>query len=208
MHRFSDRLLGIYFAPDDPPPGAPPADPAAPPADPATPKTFDEAYVKSLREENASHRTRATAAEKRLKELEDAKLSDTEKLQKRAEEAEKSVSAAKTRIARAEVKVAAVDAKIIDPDAAYRLIKDDIEFDADGEPKNVADLLKKLVTDKPYLVGDGRSVEDPSSPGAPGNRRAGGGQTFTRSQIADRAFYTANEAAIHRAFAEGRITEG
>ncbi len=46
------------------PPVTPPAPPAAPPAPPAAPKTFDEDYVKGLREEAASHRIRATQAEK------------------------------------------------------------------------------------------------------------------------------------------------
>lgn len=172
------------------------------------PKTYDEAYVSGLRRENADHRTKLRDTEKRLKELEDAQLSDAQKLQKRAEDGEKTVTTLRTRVAKAEVKVAAVGAKIIDPDAAYQLIKDQIEFDADGEPKNVPALLEQLAKDKPYLVGDGRSVDDPSSPGAPGNRRAGAGKTFTRSQIADRAFYLANKPAIEQAMREGRITEG
>lgn len=46
------------------PPATPPAAPPTPPAPPAAPKTFDEDYVKTLREEAASHRVRATQAEK------------------------------------------------------------------------------------------------------------------------------------------------
>jgi len=216
MHRFSDWMLGCFFAEDEGGGGSGTGGGKGEGGQGGQggvgaedkPKSYDEAYVGGLRRENADHRTKLRETERRLKELEDAKLSDAEKLQKRAEDGEKTVTTLRTRVARAEVKVAAVDAKIIDPDAAYRLIKDEIEFDAEGEPTNVPALLEQLAKDKPYLVGDGRSVDDHSSPGAPGNRRAGGGQTFTRSQIADRAFYVAHEAAIHAAMAAGRIIEG
>jgi hypothetical protein len=33
------------------------------------------------------------------------------------------------------------------------LDKEAIEFDDNGKPKNIEDLLKKLVQDKPYLLG-------------------------------------------------------
>jgi hypothetical protein len=51
-------------------------------------KTFDETYVRELRAENAKHRTAAAAAEAKLKALEDEKLSDTEKREKRMKELE------------------------------------------------------------------------------------------------------------------------
>lgn len=42
----------------------------------------------------------------------------------------------------------------------------------------------------------------------PGKETSGGSVTFKRSQIADRAFYLANEKAIQEAYRDGRITEG
>lgn len=52
--------------PSDPAPPAPPA----PPVDPQAGKTFDEAYVRQLREEAAAHRTGKTAAEQKVADLE------------------------------------------------------------------------------------------------------------------------------------------
>lgn len=53
--------------PADPAAPAAPADPGTPPADPETPpaapKTYDEAYVKKLRDENAANRTKSRDAE-------------------------------------------------------------------------------------------------------------------------------------------------
>jgi hypothetical protein len=151
--KFSERLFGTFFNPDEPPPGNPPADPA-PPADPV-PKTYDEAYVKQLRDEAAANRRKAADAEKRLKELDDANLSEADKLKQRAEAAEKKVTDGQARIAKAEVKAAAASAKIIDPEAAYKLVRDDITFDKDGEPENVEALISDLVKNKPWLLGSG-----------------------------------------------------
>lgn len=58
-----------------PPPAGPPAPgtpapPPTPPVDPPAGKTFDEAYVRQLREEAAQRRTEKTAAEQRAADLE------------------------------------------------------------------------------------------------------------------------------------------
>jgi hypothetical protein len=52
------------------------------------PKTFDETYVKQLRDEAAASRTGKTAAEARVRELEAAQLSEQEKKDLRLKELE------------------------------------------------------------------------------------------------------------------------
>lgn len=149
-----------------PPVETPPVDP------PKDPKVFDEAYVKTLRTEAAANRKKADELEAKLKEREDADLSEAQKLAKRAEDAEAKVTASQGRVARAESKVKAAELNIINPDTAYKLIKDDITFDKDGEPENLTELLTALVKDNPFLV-----KTDQQSSGNPGNPAGGrGGQ--------------------------------
>lgn len=70
------------------------------------PKTFDEAYVKKLREENAKHRTEAKAnaeAAKRLAEIEEANKTEAQKLADAATAATQRAAAAETALARLKV---------------------------------------------------------------------------------------------------------
>lgn len=99
-----------------------------PPAEGA--KTFDEGYVKKLREEAASHRTRAAEAAARVKELEDAGKSESERNAERAAEAERKAAAAERRLLQIEV----ATKKKVPLDMADRLVgdnKEDLEKDAD-----------------------------------------------------------------------------
>lgn len=146
--------------PGDPPPGDPP--PASDP--PGDQQTFSREYVQGLRQEAAGHRTkskdletRLETAEKRLKEIDDQNLSETEKLKKerdeaaaKAETAEKNAAA---KLLRAAVIVTAAELKFHDPEDALRhLDQGAIEYDANGDPKNVKKLLEDLVKNKAYLV--------------------------------------------------------
>ena len=58
---------------------------------------------------------------------------------------------------------------IVDPEAAFTLIRDRIEYDDSGTPKNVDELLRDLVKAKPYLV---KQVGPP--PSATANPASGG----------------------------------
>lgn len=66
-------------------------------------KTFDEAYVRSLRKEAADNRKALEAATARLQELEDRDKSETEKLAARAAESEARAVEAEARLLRLEV---------------------------------------------------------------------------------------------------------
>ena len=51
---------------------------------------------------------------------------------------------------------------IIDPDAAYRLLdKSSIEYDENGQAKNIEPLLVSMLKDRPYLTGKGASAMNP-----------------------------------------------
>jgi hypothetical protein len=108
-----------------------------------TTKTFDESYVKELRAEAAKHRKDAADAKKRAQELENASLSETEKLKKEAEDgrtlAESATGKLRTvnlRDALAEKGFAGTRAK-----AVARLLSG-VEYDDQDEPKNLDARLK------------------------------------------------------------------
>ena len=91
-------------------------------------------------------------------ELEQAKLTEQERLEARASEAERKAADAAGQIASAmiasEVKVRASQLGIIDPDAAYLLLdRSNVRYGEDGGVTGVDDALTQLLEDKPYLKG-------------------------------------------------------
>jgi hypothetical protein len=155
------RLWHFAGAEDSPPAGEPPAPPPAPVTPPAAdpPTTFDAAYVAELRKEAAANRKRAADAEARLKTIDEAALSETERLTKRATELEAQL--ATEQIARREerirsaVLVSASSLSYADPEDAYPLLLargDRVEINEQGEPTNVKKLLEDLLKAKPHLA--------------------------------------------------------
>lgn len=157
---------------------------SAPQAGASTPETetlsLEEA--KKLRQEHNSLRKRLAEYERAQQEAETAKLSDLEKTSKRAETAEAALGAMRQRIGASELKVAAQAAGIIDTDIAAALLGGKIDYDADGEPTNVAELVAQLKKDKPHLFGSqGQPQRPPSSSGGatnPGRQAGNGGLTL------------------------------
>jgi exonuclease VII large subunit len=126
--------------------------------------SLDEA--KKLRQEAHSLRQRLAAAEKKVTEHEDAKLSEQDRLQKRATELEQQVqqaqAAERTLRTRLAVERQARAMRLVDEDAAYRLLDQAaITYGEDGEPTNVPDLLKALVKARPYLAQPEQLVATP-----------------------------------------------
>lgn len=139
----------------------------------STPTGFDalpeatKAEIRKLRRENADKT-------KRLTEFENANKSESEKLVADRDNATKRAEAAEQRtrdlLARSAVYDAAADANVPANGfkAVYALIRDDIDFDDEGEPTNIADLMKQARKDAPLLFpaaqgsGDGgkRSTND------------------------------------------------
>jgi DNA-binding transcriptional MerR regulator len=91
-------------------------------------------------------------------ELEQAQLSEKEKLEVRVAEAERKIASAADQIAAAmiasEVKVRAAQLGIIDPDAALLLAdRTNIRYSEEGGVTGVDAALTQLLEDKPYLKG-------------------------------------------------------
>jgi hypothetical protein len=94
---------------------------------------------------------------KKLAELEQAQLSEQEKLTQRASEAERREADARAKVEStaisSAVKVRAIQLGVVDPDAAYLLMdKVNVRYDAETDSVNgVDDALTLLLEDKPYL---------------------------------------------------------
>lgn len=115
---------------------------------------------RKLDSENRSLRSRLADAEKKLREHDEAKLTEQERLTKRTLELEGRVTQLqeenKTLRTRGAIEKACAEAKIIDPDAAYRLLDlTHLEYDPEsGDPTaaSVKRAVDDLATAKPYLV--------------------------------------------------------
>jgi DNA gyrase/topoisomerase IV subunit A len=136
------------------------------------------AAKKKLDKENLQLRRERDEFAKKLKDIEDAKLSETERLTKERDELKKEkdtwAAERRDRDARDTVIEAASDEKLAarNPRAIYRLVKDDLEFDDKGHVSNLSAVLKQAKTDYPELFG--KTVG--SGDGGAGSRQSGGAQ--------------------------------
>jgi hypothetical protein len=174
------------------------------------PERFDADYVKKLRSEAAEYRRRMRELEQIVRQHEDAKLSETERLQKRLAELEREQELSKRerqeRTLKYETMLAASRLGIVDPEAAYRLLDlTTLTFAEDGTPTNLEQVLHDLLKAKPYLAKQPQvSAGSPTNP-ATGQQRGG---VFTTSQLTDYRFWQQHRDEILRAMAEGRIVSG
>lgn len=118
------------------------------------PKVFDEAYVKTLRAENAQWRKQAQEAAAKVTTFEQERMSEAEKLQAQTKAAQEAAAAASQRLqqALADAAISRAAAKEgVDPELLGKLVT--VEFDADGAPvgleANVAAVLNKYPQLKP-----------------------------------------------------------
>ncbi len=146
---------------------------AQPGQEPAA-EQFDAEYVRKLRAEAAEYRKRLRELEQKAQEQENAKLSETERLQKRLAELEREQAAyqreRQERTLKYETMLAASRLGIVDPDAAYKLLDlAGIEFDEDGTPRNIEAALKELLKAKPYLAAQPAAISgSPTNPARTG----------------------------------------
>ena len=122
-----------------------------------TSESFDAEYVKKLRSEAAEYRRKLRELETRVKEEDDKKLSETERMQRKLADLEKEAEQLKRdrqeRTVRYETMLAASKLNIVDPDAAFRLMDASaLEFDENGSPTNMEKVLQGLIKTRPYLV--------------------------------------------------------
>lgn len=136
--------------PDPDPQPDPIVDPAPDPTpDPKPDPPKDEplgdggkAALDKERADRKAEKKRADALQARLDALEADKLSDTEKLQKRADDAESKVTAATEKLRRAHLLTALADKGLAGTkaQAAAKLI-DGVDYDDDDQPKNLDDAI-------------------------------------------------------------------
>jgi hypothetical protein len=114
----------------------------------AAPKTYDEAYVTALRNEAASYRVKAKETGDKLKTFEDAQKTDTQKLQERAEAAERERDTLKGEAARSATRAAfadvATEAKAKNPGTVAKLLAIEKIKGADEGKPDVAETRAAL----------------------------------------------------------------
>lgn len=130
----------------------------------AASKTYDETYVKSLRDESAKHRREARDVAAKLKALEDAQLSDTQKKDRDLEELRKSNTALQQVARNSAIEAVAASMKAQHPDAVAKLCPTDLDpTDRVAVTKAVEDVKKLYPALFNVQVGNG------SADGAAGN---------------------------------------
>mgnify|MGYP007071572914 CR=1 FL=1 len=113
----------------------------------------DPEQVKKLRKEAADYRTKLRAAEKELEERRQAEMTETERLQAKAEQAEKDLAVLAEKAKAGALRAAIAEDGSIPADLAIPLISGNVEYDEQGDPTNVRDLLTALVEKHPQLAG-------------------------------------------------------
>lgn len=173
---------------DDPvsPTPAPADPPAGSPTLPA--ETFSRDYVEQLRREAAANRKRAAELEARLKTDDEAKLSEHERLTRRAAEAEQRAVAAEQAAAtlriRAEIERQARALGCVDEEAAYRLLDlTTVECDSSGLPLNAKALVRELLDKRPWLKQPRPTQPVPSTPTSTGAPDRAAAVTKTQQEL-------------------------
>ena len=139
------------------------------PADLSTEKTFSQEEVNRMmgqarrdaRSQFSDYSELKTRSEK-LGEMEQAQLTEGQRLEARVADAEKQASDAQEQVAQAmiasEVKVRATQMGVVDPDAAFLLLdKKNVVYNTTDGVTGVNDALTQLLEDKPYLRSGSRT---------------------------------------------------
>lgn len=160
------------------------------------PKVYDQAYVKTLRDEAAANRVAKQKEaklredlEKKLKALEDAALSDEERAKQEFEDTRKRAESNESRARDLEVKyqlaLAAADPanEIGDVKAAIKLLdRDSLDFDADGNITNLQDALETLKKEYPSVVRTQGKGGAPNT-GVTNPAKPAGDRKYTRADL-------------------------
>lgn len=131
--------------------------------DAGAPKVFDETYVKKLREEAASWRTKAQAAEGKVTEFEKAQMTEAERLKAEAETVKQQLEQARVEARQARAKAAIAQHAVaagLDVGLAEKLI--DVQFDDGGQPTGIEAAIADLLGKHPHLkAGFGGGATNP-----------------------------------------------
>lgn len=120
------------------------------------PKTFDQSYVKELREEAKSYRKKLAAIKEENEKLTNEKLSDTEKREKRIKDLEKALEDKEAEIFSTKttslITKALIGKPIVDSDTAMMLIQKELDGEEDIDEKVVSKAVDTVLKAKPYLT--------------------------------------------------------
>lgn len=148
--------------------------------DDGKPTVEEHPDLKRARAEAAKYRTELRKYEKAEEERKKAEMTEADKLKadREAFDKERATFAQSQRdfTARSQVIEEARKAGFkVSPERVYALVKDGIEFDDDGKPTNVGDVVAQLAKDEPGLVG--------ASNGSPTNPDRQRGQGLTAADL-------------------------
>lgn len=140
--------------------------PAPNPAPNSATGTFSAEYVKELRAENASYRTRAQEAVTKAEAAEAAAKKATEDATNTVTAAQK---AANDRIIRAELKASALKAGMVDLDGLKLADLSKVKLNDAGDVEGADALMEEMKKAKPYLFGASNTSNPSSTPPKPGD---------------------------------------
>ncbi|MDF2759173.1 MAG: hypothetical protein K0S99_1805 [Thermomicrobiales bacterium] len=139
-------------------------------SDTPTPKPATDTANRRIKEFAESRGITVSALLDQFQQLENAGKSELEKAIKRAEDAESKWTAAEQRARTTAGRVAVYDAlddTVVSKRAVWLSIKDDLEFDDDGEPTNVKAVVAKAKQDDPNLFPAARGSANGGDRGKP-----------------------------------------
>lgn len=152
-----------------------------------------QAALKRANSEARTYREKATELDTLKKQIEEEKLSEKEKLEKRLAEAQKEREQAVLRgqegIVNAEIRAELAAQGLKNPKLARLVDRERIEFDDNGNPINIAELIADVLKDMPELkpqAGSSQQRAAPTSGGAtnPSRSQSGAPPVLTDEVIA------------------------
>jgi hypothetical protein len=155
-------------------------------------------------------KAKAEANQRELEALRQAQMSDSEKRDARLADLERAQAdwerERQDLVLERTVERQASKLGFADPaDALGLLDRNALEFEADGNPRNVEAQLQALAKAKPYLLARTTTSAGSWDAGTGGQTSASGSRIYTRQELRDPKFYADNQADIERALREGRI---
>ena len=123
------------------------------------PILYDEKFVKELQTETIQRRKTIEGLEAKLKAIEDEKLSDSEKKDKKVKDLEAELENIKGSIKQKDIDIliseAVSDKNFVDIPTVKLLIKNELLSEEEITDKIIAKIVEKLIKDKPYLISSG-----------------------------------------------------
>ncbi len=120
------------------------------------------------------HRSKLSAYEKAEKEAEaakkaaeDAQKTELERIKEQHQEAEARIKQQQQQLVMAQVKLVAKDKGIINPELIAPVVERKLEYDKDGEPTNLNEVLDELIKGNPYLVKPAEPAPSPAQTATP-----------------------------------------